>query len=584
MNQGSMSRKRFVFVLVIALVISSFSSLAVFADAHEQTLVILHTNDIHGRILEGAFDGMGFGKIATHVNEVRSLYENVLLLDAGDTLHGLPIATLVEGESMVQVMNAVGYNAMAAGNHDFNYGQARLLELAEMAEFPILAANVYMEDGSRLLEPYVIIEMDDLKVAIFGLATPETMWKSHPAHVGNLTFGDPVEEAQAMVDELSEMADVIIAIGHLGIDEETAVEHRSTTVAEKVDGLHLFVDGHSHTVLEEGLMVGDTLIVSAGYYGMYVGVVELTIADGEVTAAARLISKEASEEVVEDEAIMALVESLDEAQQAVMAEVVGETTVELVGEREFVRTGETNFGNLLTDVFIETTGADLAFSNGGGIRASVAAGPITRGDIISAFPFGNQIEVKEVTGAMMKAILEHGTSAYPEASGGFPHIGGMSFQIDLSRPVGDRIINMVKDGEPLNLEETYVLATNDFLAAGGDGYTMLGELPTLRRMMAMDEAIVEYLAEVGTVSPVVEGRITAVGELPPAEEPEEEMPEMPEMPEMVPAYGIHVVQPGDVLWRIARMHETNWEFLAELNQLSNPHLIFPGQEIMYPAH
>lgn len=586
MKQGR-NRQLMLWVVVLTLVFSSFGTLAVFADGHEHTLVILHTNDLHGRILEGRFDGMGFGRIATHVNEFRDMYDNVLLVDAGDTLHGLPIATLVQGESMVQVMNLVGYDVMAVGNHDFNYGQARLLELAAMADFPVLAANVYKADGSRLLEPYVMKEMDGFTVAFFGLATPETLWKSHPAHVGDLTFGDPVTEARAMVDELSDMADVIIAIGHLGIDEETAPAHRSSTVAAEVDGIHLFVDGHSHSVLDEGIMYGDTLLVSAGYYGAYLGVVEITLAEGEVTAAARLISKEESEEVEEDAAVMALVEVLDEAQQAVLAEVVGETTVELMGERDFVRAGETNLGNLLTDVMLHVSGADLAFSNGGGIRASVEAGPITRGDIISVFPFGNLIEVKEVTGAMMKEILEHGTSAYPEASGGFPHVGGMTYQIDLSRPVGDRIVNLMKDGEMLDMAATYQLATNDFLAAGGDGYDMLGELPTLRRMMALDEAIVEYLMEAGTISPAVEGRITTVGELPVVEEPEdmEEMPmpePMPEMPAM--EYGVHVVQSGEVLWRIARQHMTTWEHLAELNQLANPHLIFPGQEIMYPAH
>ena len=584
MKQVGINRQ-LLWVLVLMLIFSSFSSLAVFADSHgEETLMILHTNDLHGRILEGDYDGMGFGKLASHVNEFREMYENLLLLDAGDTLHGLPIVTLVEGESMIQVMNAMGYDAMAAGNHDFNYGQPRLLELAELAEFPILAANVYREDGSRLLEPYVIKEMDGFTVGIFGLATPETLWKSHPLHVGGLTFADPVVEARAMVDLLEDEVDVIIAVGHLGIDEETAPGERSTAVAEAVEGLHLFVDGHSHTVMEAGMLVGDTLIVSAGYYGMNLGVVEVTMMNGVVIdISARLITKEVSEEVAEDPVIMALVEALDERQQEAMSEVLGETTVELEGARELVRTGETNFGNLLNDILLDVSGADLALSNGGNIRATLPPGPITRGDVIAAFPFGNLIEVKEVTGSLMKAILEHGTSAYPEPAGGFPHVGGMTYQIDLSRPVGDRIINMMVGDEPMDMEATFLLVTNDFLAAGGDGYTMLAELPTHRRMMAMDEAVVEYLREVGTVAPVMEGRITVVGELPEAVEVEEEEEVMEEMPEMVPAYGVHVVQPGEVLWRIARMHGTTWEFLAELNEMANPHLIFPGQEVLYPV-
>ncbi len=593
MKQGSMSRKRLVLVLVLTMILTSFSSLGVFAAGHEQTLVLLHTNDMHGRLLEGEYDGMGFAKLATLANEFRSENDNVLLLDAGDALHGLPIATLTEGESVVRVMNAVGYDVMSPGNHDFNYksetrmGYERLMELAEMAEFPILAANVYKEDGTRLMNAYELFEFEGFTVAVFGLATPETKTKSHPFNTTGLEFRDPLEEAQKVVAELDGMADVVVALVHLGQDEETMETWRSTTVAEMVDGIDVMIDGHSHTTLEEGMMLGDTLLASAGDYNKNLGVVELVITEGEVTeATARLIMKEETTEVAEQQDIMDMIAVYDAMGQEALSEVAGVTTVELVGVREMVRAGETNLGNLLTDAMLDLSGADIAFSNGGGIRASVPAGTITRGNIIEVFPFGNLIEVKEVTGAMMKEILEHGTDAYPEVAGKFPHVGGMTYQIDLSRPVGDRIVNMMIDGQPIDMEATYELATNDFVAAGGDGYAMLGDLPYIKSMSALDEALFMYIQERGVIAPEVEGRITVVGELPVVEEPVVEEPvtepePMPEMPAM--EYGVYVVQSGDVLWRIARDHESTWERLAEINQLSNPHLIFPGQEIMYPA-
>lgn len=584
MKQGSMSRKRLVLVLVLTMILTSFSSLGVFAAGHEQTLVLLHTNDMHGRVFEGQYDGMGLPKIATYANEYREMYDNVLLLDAGDALHGLPIATLVEGESMIELMNLMGYNAMTAGNHDFNYGQERLQELDEMADFPILAANVYKEDGTRLLDAYVLFEYDGFTVAVFGLATPETMMKTHPNNVIGLTFSDPLSEAEAMVDELDDMADVIILLSHLGSDMETEEEQRSTTVATLVDGIDVLVDGHSHTMYEAGEMHGDTLVVSAGYNGVNLGVVEITLADGEVTAAASLITKEEAAETVEEAEVLALATTMNEAQEVLMAEVVGETAVELIGVRELVRAGETNLGNIITDSMVWATDADFAFTNGGGIRVSIDAGPITKGEVIAVLPFGNVVVTKEMSGAAVLEALEVASDAYPEPAGKFAHVSGMTYTIDPNQPAGQRISNVTIKGEPLVLDEMYIMATNDYLAAGGDQMAMFVSAPTLSDYVSMDEAFMQYLSEMGVVSPEVEGRITtlALEEQPEVVEPMPEMPVMPEMPAM--EYGVYVVQSGDVLWRIAREHESTWEFLAELNQLSNPHLIFPGDEIMYPAH
>lgn len=585
-------KKVFVTILIFTMLFTTMSLFSYGETAGATTITILHTNDIHGRVLEDAYDGMGFGKIATLVKEIREANPNTLLLDAGDTFHGLPIATSVEGESIATIMNAIGYDAMAAGNHDFNYGQTRLVELNEITEFPIFAANVKQADGTNLLESYIVKEIAGVKIGIFGLATPETLFKSHPKGVEGLKFDDPVETALKMVAALEDEVDIIIALGHLGIDEESI--DTSVKVIEEVPGIDVFVDGHSHSVLEEGKVVGDTLLVSAGEYGKYLGVVELVIEDESlISKKANLISKEEAAEVEEDEALMKIVHEINEIVEEVMNEVVGETAVTLDGEREQVRAGETNLGNLITDVFIEATGADVALTNGGGIRASIEAGEITRKDIITVFPFGNSLEVKKVTGEIIKEALELGTDAYPEPKGAFPQVAGMSYKIDLNKPVGDRIVDIMVNGSALEMDKEYTLATNDFIAAGGDGYTMIQATPTTRRLMAMDEALIAYINEEGVIAPAVEGRITVVelkeeevqevveevgGVDPIVEEPVVEEPHKEEVKEEVTTI-IYVVQPGDWLSKIAIKYNTSWEHLQEINGIKNPNLIFPGQKI-----
>ncbi|SDZ15529.1 5'-nucleotidase C-terminal domain-containing protein [Tindallia californiensis] len=605
MKHVFMRRKYLVLFLACLMVFSSFSTLVVFADEQEHTLVVLHTNDIHGRVLEGRFDGMGLDRVGALVNQYRAENENVLLLDAGDAVHGMPVATIERGASIIRIMNEIGYDLLVAGNHEFNYGKERLLELDEMADFPVIAANIMVEEtGDYFLPPYMIYEFDGFKVGVFGLATPETLYKSHPAGTEGLLFTDPVEAATEMVAELEDQVDVMIALAHLGIDESSLRNETSIGVAEQVEGIHLIVDGHSHHKLDEGLMVEETLIVMAEEYTKNLGVVEITVTDGEVSSInAMLYEKEEAMEIEPDPDVVAVVNKIIENQQEIMAEVVGKTTVHLDGEREQVRAGETNLGNLITDSMVWATDADFAFTNGGGIRASIAEGDITKEDIITVLPFGNRVVTKKMTGDAILEALEIASSAYPEPAGKFAHVSGMTYTIDPNQPEGQRISDVTIGGESLGMDVEYVMATNDFLAAGGDEMTMFVEAFTITDFVSMDEAFMDYLTERGEVAPEVEGRITTVAleepfemeeseadvieiEEPEMEELIEEEPitedPMPEMPMM--EHEIHVVQEGEVLWRIAEQHRTTWETLAEINELNNPNVIFPGQEILYPAH
>ena len=570
-------------VLALGIVITPLHSTVLADEAADikvidmKKITILHTNDMHGNVEQAKYNTMGMTRLFTKIKEVREENPNTILLDAGDALHGQPISTIPQGESMIKLMNAMGYDAMAAGNHDFNYGYDRLLELTKIAKFPILAANVVKEDGTRELGNYTIKEVDGLKVGIFGLSTPETIYKTKPSNVEGLKFEDPVEVGKKMVEELKkEEVDIIIGLVHLGLEGD----YTSEKLASEVEGIDLIVDGHSHTVLENGKEVGDTLIVQTGEKGNNLGVVNIEYGDGKIIKKeGALFLREEGKDLEEDVELKALVDEINKEIQPELETVIGKAKVDLEGERENVRAGETNLGNLLTDMMLKVSGADVVLTNGGGIRASIKAGDITKGDVLEAFSFDNIISVIEVTGVDIKAAIEHGISDYPEPKGAFPHVAGMTYKFDQSKEAGNRVTEILVKGEPIDLNKTYKLATNDFLAIGGDDYEMLKGKKVVAEYDALNQLLMDYIEELGEVDIAKEGRITVIGDAPVVE------PEVkPEAPKVEVKEETYVVKPGDVLWKIAEKFAKTWEELAKYNKMKNPHLIFPGQHIMIPAN
>jgi len=543
-------------VLIVTMVFVLMFSLLGTALAQEMDFTVLFTNDTHGRVEEGGYAGMGFPKLATLVKDYRSKGD-VLLLDSGDTFHGQTIVNLNEGEAIVNIMNEMGYDAMTLGNHDFNFGQERIKELDEMSDFPLLAANL----DPLLVEPYVIKEIEGMKIGIFGLATPETTYKTHPKNVEGLTFRDPAVVAQEMVDELSGQVDMIIALAHLGISEES--EFTSRKVAENVSGIDLIVDGHSHHALEEGMMVNNTLIVQAGEYDKNLGVVEVKMVDGAVEdLKASLVTKEEAEDVEKDSDILAQIEEIKTENEEITSAVVGKTSVELNGEREYVRTGETNLGNLLTDAMLAKVDADVAITNGGGIRASIGEGEITKGEIITVLPFGNTTIVKKLTGAQLLDVVEHGVSQYPAHEGLFPQVGGIRIIFDGDLPAGERVIDLKVQGEPIEYDGVYHVATNDFMAAGGDGYETFASTETVVEAGGLEEVLMEYISNKGTVAPVREGRIIEV--------------------DKEGNNYIYDVSKGDYLAKISKMFNVKIDAIMEANNIESANMIYVGQEIAIP--
>ena len=472
-------------------------------------ITIIHTNDVHSRVSEGKYDGMGYDKVATIVKTEEAMNPNVMVMDAGDAFHGQTISTLNEGESIVKIMNAVGYDIMTAGNHDFNYGQERLLELVEMADFPMVSANVFKTDYTSFLPAYEIMEYDGVKVAVFGLATPGTTFMTHPDNVIGLTFFDPIVIAKMMTAQLEDEADIIVCLSHLGVEGP----YTSEKVAQYVDGIDVIVDGHSHTVMETGRLINDTLIVQTGEYTKNVGIVNIELKDGMLTKSAKLITKEEGMAMEADAEIVALVDEIKAENEVITSVVVGSTDIKLDGEREDVRTGETNLGNLITDAMLVETGADIAFTNGGGIRASIDIGDITKGDVITVLPFGNYVVTKDLTGAQIVAALENGLTDYPEAKGAFPHIAGMDVVFDPSMEAGSRVVSVEINGEPMDMEMKYSVATNDFLAAGGDAYEMFEGEAITGEYPGLDEVLIDYIQMNGTEGSPVEGRILTIEEV-----------------------------------------------------------------------
>lgn len=499
--------------------------------------VIIHTNDVHGRILEEK-GVIGDAKAAAVIEEERSKVENTIVVDAGDAFQGLPISNSTKGEDRANIMNQVGYDAMAVGNHEFDFGMDQAIKYKETLNFPLLSANTYV-NGARVFEASTIVDKTPTVVGdefvVIGVTTPETAIKTHPKNIEGVTFADPITEVNKVIDEVEARAladnrvyNNYIILAHLGVDATTPVEWRGSTLAEalsqnsKLAGKRVIViDGHSHTV--QSATYGDNVTYNqTGSYLNNIG--KVTLKSEQLLGEASLISAADTASVTPDALITELVNEIKVKYEAENAQVVIENNlVELNGERSNVRVRETNLGNAVTDAIYAygQTGfsnkTSLAVTNGGGLRATIAKDqPVTKGDIIAVLPFGNIISQITVTGQQIqdmftkslssalqtdketgKFLLDENGAPLFEASGGFLQISGATVFYDPTLPVKERVLLIgilnpeTGEYDDLDLEKTYYLATNDFLAAGGDGYTMLGG--AREEGPSMDSVFADYL-------------------------------------------------------------------------------------------
>lgn len=514
-------------VLSLLLAVVMTFSLAVTANAAEETaqdldgdIVILHTNDVHGAI-------SGYAKVAAlkDAYEARGAY--VLLMDAGDFIQGDPTVSTSEGATAVELMNLAGYDVASMGNHEFDYGYQNLKDLEADADFTIVDANVLYNGQVAFEDNVVFTAPDGTKIGVFGLDTPETATKAHPAKIQGVTFlaGDKMFDcAQDQVDALeAEGCEYIICLGHLGIDAEST-GNRSIDLLENVTGIDVFIDGHSHStqsdIAEETNgtgMVGDTVLTSTGTKLESVGVVDIA-ADGTIDAST--ISMEelnATEGFTPDQDIATRVSEINAQIEEDMGQVIGTSEVDLDGVRENVRASETNLGDLITDAMLWQAGqdneeVDAAITNGGGIRASIAAGDITKKSVNDVLPFGNTLYVVELTGAELLEALEASTYCTPEPVGAFPQVAGIEFTINTgaaydagenypgttyAEPASiNRVTILTVGGQAFDADATYTIVTNDFLAAGGDTYYAFSAAESgYDTGISLDQVVMDYITE-----------------------------------------------------------------------------------------
>lgn len=418
---------------------------------------------------------------------------------------------------MAELSNLVGYTAIAPGNHDFNFGADRLAELSNLLDFPVLAANVLdRETGEAAFDTYKMFTCDDgTQVGLIGLATPETVTKTNPSNVESLEFLEPAPAATAAVEALqAQGADIIVAVSHLGLDESTLPEWRSDYLALNVEGIDIIIDGHSHDRLENGLDVNGVLIASAWEHGNDIGQIDVTIsAEGAVSATATLlnVAEDGVLGVEPDTAVLDLIHAFNAQIEELTSTVVGETPYYLNGVRADVRTSETNLANLIADAMLAGTGADIALMNGGGIRDSIQAGPITMGDVLTVLPFSNNLVTIDITGQQLIDALEWGVRNYPDEDGGFIHVGGLTFDMNPAAEALSRVSNVkLSDGTAIDVNARYTVATLNFLADGGDGYTMLADHTEFIAFGSDFELFSEYLRNNPVINQDAAGRMNVV--------------------------------------------------------------------------
>lgn len=510
-----------------------------------EPIVILHTNDMHGRMEEekakdGSTSTIGLAKLDALVKaEEAKADQTTYLLDAGDAFQGLPISNNSKGEEMAKLMNEIGYDAMAVGNHEFDFGLDQLKRYKEVLNVPLLSSNIFL-NGAKLFDSYKILDNDQQKngdeLVVIGVSTPETMTKTHPNNLVGVEFGDPLTEVTKVIAELaanttaSSIKNYVI-LSHLGIDETTQETWRGNYLLTELlknpfftDKNLVLIDGHSHSV-ETNKLSEEVVYNQTGTALKNLGKVVLS---GPGAIEASLIPASEASTITPTQAIAEKVAAIkQEFKDQTSTVILDNNPYELNGDRSNVRVRQTNLGDAVADAMYHYDGftdTDLAVTNGGGLRATIKAGqPITEYDIISVLPFGNIIAQIEVTGQTIQNMFTHALEAdlqkddqgnliFDEnlkevpllsAAGSFLHIAGARVYYNPQAATDSRVLSIdILDRKtnqyvPLDLTKNYHLATNDFLAVGGDGYTMLGG--TRLEGPSLDAVFADYIKSLGSL-------------------------------------------------------------------------------------
>ena len=529
-----MKNRRMLSLILALVMVFSLSVTASAAETDDGKVVILHTNDVHCGIDHIEEDGVvtraGYSGLMAVKTAAEETYgkENVVLVDCGDSIQGESIGTLTKGEALVDLMNKLGYSLAAPGNHEFDWGVANFAERVKQAEYTYLCCNLTdLRTGKPLFDGYKVVEINGVKVGFVGIDTPETFFKSTPTYfkdeAGKFIYSfsegndgkDLYDAVQKAVDAAkADGAQYIVALAHLGI-KSSEEKWQSQTVIANTTGIDVMLDGHSHeawTKKEVANKDGKTVILQqTGTKLQNIGKVTIDVKTGKIEA--ELIP--AASCTTEDATMAAAVKATKDEFDALLNKVVAKTEVLLniydpeTGKR-VIRNTETGLANLVADAYLNVMGADVAYINGGGIRADIKAGDVTYNDIIKVHPYNNQGCLAEVTGQQILDALELGVYKYPGESGGFPHVAGMTYTINEAIPTSvvlndngefikvdgaRRVSDVMVGGKPIDPQKTYKLASTDYyLKNAGDGYTMLAGSKLLQDGGILDnEILINYI-------------------------------------------------------------------------------------------
>ena len=517
--------------------VAALALLAPAAASADYALTVLHTNDFHARFepiskydsgcsAEDNAEGKCFGgsaRLATAVAAEKAASSNPILLDGGDQFQGTLFYTYYKGKAAAEMMNALGYDAMTVGNHEFDDGPEVLRGFMDAVDFPVLMSNADVSQEPQLadvLQKSTVVEKNGEKIGLIGLTPQDTTELASPGK--NITFSDPVEAVRAEVEKLTaEGVNKIIVLSHSGY----GVDQR---VAAQVAGVDIIVGGHTNTLLSntdekaegpyptwvDGPDGGRTAVLSAYAYGKYLGKLEAVFDDeGKLTDATQGEPVLMDASIAEDMQVKGRIEELAEPLQQIREKVVAQTEQPIGGDRAVCRAEVCEMGVLVADAMLDRVkdqGIDVAIANGGGLRASIDAGEVTMGEVLTVLPFQNTLATFQLTGAGIVEALETGVSQVEEGAGRFPQISGMRFVWDPAQPAGSRIVSVEIGGEPLDPAKTYGVVSNNYMRSGGDGYAVFAEKGENAYDFGPDlaDVVAEYLAANAPYTPKVDDRIS----------------------------------------------------------------------------
>jgi 2',3'-cyclic-nucleotide 2'-phosphodiesterase (5'-nucleotidase family) len=502
------STTRLLFLLLIAwLPVMPLAASSALARQAEINLTILHVNDTHGHIIPYVDKSVdperpvgGAEYLAKMIERERADNPHgTILLSAGDMFQGTPVSNLFHGKPVIDIMNYLHYDAMVLGNHEFDWGQDVLHSIISSASFPVISANVFRRGGQHIrgVKPYVILKKKGIRIAVVGTTTPDTCYTSKPENLTGLTFVPPEKVLPAIIRRVrAQGASIVIALTHDGLDADRAL-------ARKVSGIDVLVGGHSHTAIMDPVVESGTVIVQAGSNGIYLGVLKITFDPKKKKILSytrkdelRLVSSASGAQL--DPNVARIVDNYEAQVRTEFSKVIGTAAVDLTRDS----TGESGLGDVIADAMRDASGAQIAFQNGGGIRADISKGPITVETVFTALPFDNDLVSMDLAGEQIRELLEKSI-----LSENMLQVSGIQVEYDLSKPAGSKVASALVAGKPMEAQAIYRVVTNDFLASGGNQFNVFKKGRNITMGFPQRDAVADYIRKNSPINVRVRNRI-----------------------------------------------------------------------------